>query len=117
MRLLLGFCTTLVLLSVPSCGGLQVPVRIHDEDLYFLKQVDEPRWAAHMHFLTEGTEQVSRTQWDAISQGMVCMPSHAFEDFNAEIGKLCSQVKCDYETLQQFQRLVGRIHSLQQSQE
>lgn len=49
-----------------------------------------------MHFLTTGTEQVSRSDWEAKSQGMVCMSYNDWVNTNKEIGSLCSQVPCSY---------------------
>lgn len=111
MRLLLRFFITLAILAATSgCGTLiKDPVTIKNEDLYYLKQASDDEWAVKMHFLTSGQSQVTKAQWEAISQGMACMSLPAFDDFNAEIAKLCSQVPCDYQQAIKdfFLRLAG----------
>lgn len=91
-----------------SCGKIKIPVNISDEPLYYLKG---PSGAVEMHFLTSGQTQLTKTEWDAISEGMVAMPLSAFEDFNTEIGKLCSQVPCNYELTQKIDQLLTRLRS------
>lgn len=65
-----------------------------------------------MHFLTAGETDLTGAEWDSISEGMVAMSLAAFDDFNAEISKLCSQVTCDYDLLQALNRLSARVHSM-----
>lgn len=96
MLLSLQFC---IILALPSCGTLiKDPVTIKDEPLYYLKEASVAQWAVAMHFLTSGSVQITKDQWDAMSEGMACMPLPSFDDFNAEISKLCSQVPCNYST-------------------
>jgi hypothetical protein len=38
------------------------------------------------------------------------MRLNAFDDFNTEIGKLCSQVTCDYATMQKLNDFFLRLH-------
>ena len=105
------FFITLVT-SILSCGTLQVPVTINDEDLYYLKGSSG---AVEMHFLTSGQTDLTLDQWNAIEEGMVAMPLSAFSDFNKEIGELCSQVTCSYEVTQKFSALVARLRDASQS--
>lgn len=115
MRLLLLFFITLVLpVSLSSCGTLiKVPVTVNDETLYYLKQSSTDQWAVQMYFLSSGQSQVTQDSWNKISQGMACMSLSAFEDFNTEIGKLCSQVPCDYKYTQALTALIARMKSAQ----
>lgn len=88
---------------------MQPPVQINDEDLYYLKGQSG---AVEMHFLTTGQTDLTLDQWNAIEEGMVAMPLSAFDDFNTEIGKLCSQVVCDYDTFQAWRNIYARLHKL-----
>jgi hypothetical protein len=95
-----------------SCGTLiKDPVTINDEALYYLKEASPDQWAVEMHFLTSGQTQVTQAQWNAMSQGMVAMPLTEWDDINTEIGKLCSQVPCDYNTTQALSKLMTQLHS------
>lgn len=109
--LLPTFCITLALFSLTSCGHIPIPVHVHDETFYYQKHTDDARWVTILHFLTSGKSNMSRADWERISQGSVCMSMGAAEDFNAEIGKLCSQVDCDYDTLIAFSRLMGDLRA------
>lgn len=109
MPLLLAFFIMAAMLIPSGCGQLPDPVQINDETLYFLKG---PSGAVQMNFLTPGQVDLTKAQWDAISEGMVAMPSSAFADFDKEIGKLCSEVPCDYATVQAFHSLVAAIKLL-----
>lgn len=114
MPLSLLFCITLALLN--SCGTLiKVPVAIKDEDLYYLKEASDSEWAVHMHFLSTGSDQITKDAWDKMSQGMVSMPLAAFEDFNTEIGKLCSQVPCNYEVMKKLNNFFSRLRSVSEA--
>lgn len=112
MPLSLLFCITLATLAA-SCG---TAVGIKDEPLYFLKgnpnvPASFPDYAVEMHFLTQGQADMTKAQIDAISQGMVMMPLQSFDDFNVEVGKLCSQVKCNYETTSKLAEFIARLHA------
>jgi hypothetical protein len=89
---------------------------VKDEPLYYLKgrpdALPEENYAVEMHFLTSGQNQLTRADWDKISQGMVAMPLSAFDDFNAEIAKLCSEVTCNYEVQQKIDTLVFKLHNI-----
>jgi len=88
---------TMVLLS--SCA-----VKVKDEPLY----LDEGSiGAVEVHFLTPGTTDLNKTQWDAIRPGMVCMPETSFGDFKAELEELCSKTTCTYEMEQALKTLRG----------
>lgn len=110
MKQSLRFCIMLALLvATNDCGTLiKDPVSINDEPLYFLKQASTDQWAVQMHFLTSGQSQITQGQWNAMSQGMVAMPLSAFSDFNTEIGKLCSQIPCNYQ-IQQAQKNISTL--------
>lgn len=83
---------------ISSCGTLiKNPVQINNEPLYYLKEASDAKWVTQMYFLTTDEDQLTHSEWDAVSAGMVCMPLKSFGDFNTEIGKLCSQVPCDYQ--------------------
>jgi len=62
-----------------------------------------------MHFLTSGQTDLTLSQWNAISEGMVCMGLSSFDDFNKEISDLCSQVTCDYNTVKAFAALYSKL--------
>ena len=104
---LLSFILLALILS--GCASIPVPVTVHDEDLYYLKG---PSGAVEMHFLTSGETDLTVAEWDSISEGMVAMSLAAFDDFNTEIGKLCSQITCDYDLLQAMNRLSSQLHSM-----
>ena len=91
-----------ILLVLPSaCGTLiTVPVPVPDMNLYYLKEASEAEWVLEEHFLTTGQTQVSRAGWDSISEGIVCTELSSWAALNGAVGKLCSQVTCDYQPLQ-----------------
>lgn len=62
-----------------------------------------------MHFLSSGSTDLTLDQWNAISEGNVCMSLNAFGDFNAEISKLCGEVTCDYKTVQMIAELYAKM--------
>lgn len=104
------FITLAITATASGCGTLiKVPVTIDDEDLYYLKEASPTEWAVHMHFLSTGQDQVAEDAWNAQSAGKVCMLLSAFDDFNTEIGKLCSQVPCDYQTVQNLKNLIAHL--------
>lgn len=112
--LLLSFIITALF---SGCGSIQIPVDIHDETLWTIKGNPSlpssfENYAVQVQFLTTGQIDITKNQWDAISQGKVCMNLSAFDDFNTEISKLCSQVVCDYETVQAFSNLYARLKSV-----
>jgi hypothetical protein len=112
---LLLFFITSATLTLSSCATLQDPVEIKDEPLYYIKgnptvPASFPDYAVEMHFLSSGQTDMTKAQIDPIIQGMVCLPAESFDDFNTEIGKLCSQVTCDYETMAKLAELVERLH-------
>lgn len=99
-----------------GCASIQIPVSISDEPLYFIKgrcdvQATASDFAVEMYFLTSGQTELTLNDWNAISEGMVAMPLAAWDAFNIEIGKLCSQVTCNYETQQKLASLVARFHA------
>lgn len=95
------------MLILNGCGKILIPVDIKDEALYYLKG---PSGAVEMHFLTSGQTDLTLDQWNAISEGMVCMELSSWDDFNTEIGKLCSQIPCDYQTVEAFKKIIARLH-------
>lgn len=106
----LSFTTLGILVALSACGTLFLKhVGIENEPIYFLKQASDQEWATLMYFLTDGKSPVSREEWDKVSQGMVCMPLKSFADFNKEIGKLCSEVPCDYDTQVHWENLIKKL--------
>ncbi len=113
-KLLLLSFIILVPFALNSCCTAHVPIDIHDEALYYIKgnpdTHPEDNYAVQMYFLSTGENQISKFEWDMISQGMVALSAQAFDDFNAEIAKLCSETPCNYEALQKIHALIKRIH-------
>lgn len=105
------FFITLATLTLESCQTT-VPVDIKDEDLYYLKEASTDQWAVEMHFLSDGQAQVSQTDWNVKSQGMVCMPLTEWSDINTEFGKLCTQITCDYEFQQAMALISERLEEV-----
>jgi hypothetical protein len=105
-----------LVLSILSngCGKIHIPVDIKDETLTYIKgDPNNPatfsNYAVQMHFLSQGQVDLTKSQVDAISQGSVLMPEQAFEDFNTEIAKACSQLKCNYELTEMWSSVVAKI--------
>ena len=100
--------------SLSSCCT-PIPVSVNDETIYFIKgsatdASTYPKYAVQLHFLSSGSVDLTKDQLDALTKdGMVLMSAAAFEDFNAEIGKFCSQVTCDYQALQAWNDLYARL--------
>jgi hypothetical protein len=114
---LLLFCITLVASTLSSCGKIKIPVDIQDETLTYIKgdpanPATYANYAVQMHFLSSGQIDMTKDQIDALMQGSVLMPMQAFEDFNTEIGKLCSQVPCDYNLTNLLSTLVQRMKTM-----
>jgi hypothetical protein len=114
--LLLSF----ILLGLPDCGHIPIPVSIADAPLWFIKgdplvDTSFPQYAVLMNFLTSGTTDLTKAQMDLTMHttpgGWVLMKASSWESFNTEIGKLCTQDKCDFATLQRLQALVDRMKS------
>lgn len=106
-----------VTLAFTSCGTIQVPVDVKDEPLYFIKgdprvPASFPKYAVQMHFFTPGQVQLTKEDYDPITQGQVCMPLSAFRDINTEIGKLCTQVPCNYPVVQQVRATLKTLVKL-----
>jgi hypothetical protein len=87
----------LLLLSACTCA-IKVPVTVDDHTLYYQKQASADDWATEIHFLTQGTQDLTQAQWNAISEGMVCMGLGDWTDINKMISNFCSLkgVKCNF---------------------
>lgn len=61
--------------------------------------------AAQVDFLTQVVIHLSLAQWEPMREGMVCMDAPTWGELDQEIGKLCTKVKCDYQTKQAVKSL------------
>ena len=80
--------------------------------LYYIKKASEAEWVTEMFFLSTGTNQVSHAAWDDIAQGMVATPLAYWAKINVALGQLCSQVPCDYETVQTLKAFTDRAEAV-----
>lgn len=118
LLLLLSFITW-GMLALSSCGGIQDPVTISDETIYVVKgnpldSITFPTYAVQFQFLTSGQTDLTKDNWDALfssptSGPRVAMSLNAWDDFNTEFGKLCTQVPCNYATTQQLAQLFAKL--------
>jgi hypothetical protein len=96
------FCITMGMLTLNACGS----VAVKDETLYF----DEGSSGAHVaHFLTPGTSDIEKDQWDFLREGMVCLSAQAFGDFKKEFEQMCTLITCDYQTRQIMNDFFARM--------
>lgn len=84
-------------------------VAIHDEALY--GDMGDAG-ASEVHFLSPGQETISKSQWDTLRFGMVCMSQPSFSDFKQEIEELCSRTSCGYDVQQAVKMIFAKIESL-----
>ncbi len=107
------FFITLALCS--SCCGMPAPVDIRDEPLYYIKGRPDAapgdQYAVQMFFLSSGQTDLTKADFDAISQGLVAMPLQSFDDFNKEIAEACSEANCDYIILAKVKSFMSRLHN------
>lgn len=98
MQLSLALSITSVLLGLSACCTSQ-SVTINDHTLYYQKQASDQDWAVRLHFLTQGTEDLTKAQWEALSEGQVCMPLSDWSDINKMVSNFCSSphIDCSYE--------------------
>lgn len=94
---MLPLFSTLALLS--SCAGIPTSVEVDDHVLYYQKQASDADFVTVIHFLQQGTQTLSKSQWGAISEGQVCMPLADWGQINKMISEFCSapQINCDYQ--------------------
>lgn len=108
--------TTLALLILSSCCTAHLPVDIKDEELYYIKglptsQPNDSTYAVQMWFLSSGVNDLTKAQWDAISQGMVALSLQSWDNVNGYIAKLCSKPAiCNYEAQKKLAALTQRLH-------
>lgn len=98
----------MAMLTLSDCGSIEIPVQIKDEPLYLL---EGQSGAVEIHFLTGGVTDIPKKDWDAMSEGMVAMSEDSWGDFKTEIGKLCTETKCDYVTSAAIQFIEARMDS------
>lgn len=108
-------------LTLSACGSLPTNVTVNDHILYYQKQASDADWAVEMHFLTDGSKDLSKADWDAISEGQVCMPLSDWTDVNKTISAFCSAqgINCDYQIKQALNAFFSRLelasgHAFQQ---
>ena len=114
MQRWLPFCTISAQLLLTASCCTTIPVSVKDEPLTYVKgslgdPSTYPEFAVLMHFLSTGQADETEAEFAPTLQNSVCMPLASFEDFNTEIGKLCSQVTCDYAALAQWRDFYGRL--------
>lgn len=84
---------------------------VDDVTLYYLKQAAPDDWAVEMHFLTEGSTQLTQAEWQEISEGQVCMATADWSKINLMISDFCSApgIKCNYEIKQLLAQFFARF--------
>ena len=116
MRLSLLFCSILVASSLNSCGTPGTPVDVPDVTLYFQKGNPAlpdsfPEYILQEQFLTSGSTNMDKADWDLISQGKVAMSLSDWDKINIFVSNVCNQVECDYQALQRIQQLTAEFHA------
>lgn len=98
-------------LTLEACCNLPTNVAVNDHILYYQKQASDTDWAVEMHFLTDGTRDLSKSDWQAISEGQVCMPLSDWTDINKTISAFCSAqgITCDYQVKQALNAFFLRL--------
>lgn len=65
------------------------------------------------HTLTNGKRDVSKTDWDELRVGWLCMSPQAFSDTESALDQFCTAYNvCDYQTRESLQAAFNKIHQL-----
>lgn len=109
-------CILTGLLLLNSCA-----VTIHDAQ--FCSPIPGGLGAVCDNFLSQNQKILSAEEWQALQaewiasgQSVECTPSNTIGDVKGEIEKLCSLVKCDYQTKKKIVSGLKKLQALGRNQ-